>query len=65
MRLEHFARSEWVGDHGGTIKRLFIGVDDQPPVVQVLKPNGGEKIEIGSVYPIIWEANDNLDDILS
>ncbi len=24
LRLEHFARSEWVGDSGGTIRNLFI-----------------------------------------
>ncbi|MGB9722122.1 MAG: T9SS type A sorting domain-containing protein, partial [bacterium] len=59
LRLEHFARSEWTGDHGGTIKRLFIGVDTIPPVVQVLQPDGGEKLEIGSVYPITWDAVDD------
>jgi len=60
IRLEHFAYSSWVGDHGGTIKRLFIGVDTIPPVVQVLQPNGSEKLEIGETYPIIWEAKDTL-----
>jgi len=60
IRLEHFAQSDWTGDHGGTIKNLFIGVDTIPPVVQILQPNGSEKLEIGSVYPIVWEAKDTL-----
>ncbi|MEO0190091.1 MAG: hypothetical protein ABIL18_03825 [candidate division WOR-3 bacterium] len=58
LRLEHFAYSSWTGDHGGTIKRLFIGEDTEPPLVQVIQPNGGEKLEIGSVYPIIWNVTD-------
>jgi len=60
MRLEHFAKSEWIGDHGGTIKNLFIGEDTIAPVVEVIQPNGGERCEIRSIYPIIWEARDNL-----
>ncbi len=60
MRLEHFAKSEWLGDHGGTIKNLFIGEDTIAPIVEVIQPNGGERCEIRSIYPIIWEARDNL-----
>ena len=60
MRLEHFAKSEWTGNHGGTIKNLFIGIDSIPPMVEVIQPNGGERFEIGSTYPIIWEAKDTL-----
>ncbi|MGQ9702259.1 MAG: hypothetical protein ACUVQT_07380, partial [bacterium] len=60
LRLEHFAKSEWVNDHGGTIKNCFIGIDSIPPVVQVVQPNGGEKLEIGSIYSIIWKAKDTL-----
>ena len=60
MRLEHFAKSEWLGDHGGTIRNLFIGEDTIAPIVEVIQPNGGERCEIRSIYPIIWEARDTL-----
>ena len=29
-----------------------------PPVVQVIQPNGYEKLEIGETYPIRWDAKD-------
>lgn len=58
LRLEHFAHSDWTGDHGGTIKNLFIGIDETPSVVEVFQPNGNEKLEIGSIYPVIWDAYD-------
>lgn len=32
LRLRHFARSEWSGDSGGTVKNLFIGDDTIPPL---------------------------------
>ncbi len=33
--------------------------DFTPPVVTVIRPNGGENIEIGSEYVIAWDAVDN------
>lgn len=34
--------------------------DVEPPVVTVTDPNGGEVLNIGSVYPITWDATDNV-----
>lgn len=32
MRLNHFARSEWIGDCGGTIKDLIISIGSEAPM---------------------------------
>ena len=35
-------------------------VDNEPPTVAVLTPNGGEVWDIGSTYEIRWNASDNV-----
>jgi subtilisin family serine protease len=34
--------------------------DTEPPVVTVVQPNGGETLNVGSVYNIQWNATDNI-----
>ncbi|MFN0151266.1 MAG: Ig-like domain-containing protein [bacterium] len=36
------------------------GPDNQAPIVNVLSPNGGEALVVGSVVPITWNATDNI-----
>ncbi len=38
---------------------LFRIVDNEPPVVTVVLPNGGEQWEIGEVRQVNWTASDN------
>ena len=45
---------------------VFKAVDGVvAPSVTVIQPNGGEVLYIGQVYPIIWEAEDNVGIVLT
>jgi len=45
---------------GDTSDDLFTIGDFTSPVVTVKRPNGGENLEINSIYSIGWEAYDNV-----
>jgi hypothetical protein len=38
----------------------FIIYDDEPPVVTVIQPNGGEVWDIDSFFDIMWDATDDV-----
>jgi len=42
--------------------RAFVvpSADTVPPTVRVITPNGGERLTVGSVFRIRWEASDNV-----
>jgi hypothetical protein len=43
-----------------TYSATFIPTDNDPPVVQVMHPNGGESISIGTIDTVRWVATDNV-----
>ncbi|MBN2379408.1 T9SS type A sorting domain-containing protein [candidate division WOR-3 bacterium] len=62
-RLGHYAKREWDGDHGGSVRGISLvdggygGGSGGLPSYQNLileTPNGGERWEIGTVHDIVW-----------
>ncbi|KPJ66821.1 hypothetical protein AMJ44_07805, partial [candidate division WOR-1 bacterium DG_54_3] len=51
-----------VGNEGSDVSDAFftIQADTEAPVVTVVQPNGGEVLNVGSVYTVQWNATDNV-----
>jgi photosystem II stability/assembly factor-like uncharacterized protein len=45
------------GPDGAAIHRRTIAISALPALVQVLQPNGGEQMFVGTTYPISWAKN--------
>jgi hypothetical protein len=43
----------------GDSPQITIRRDSKPPAVQVILPNGGEKLKVGDFYTIQWQSSDN------
>jgi hypothetical protein len=51
---------------GNTVRSPEVGaytitvIDNDPPTVEVIQPNGGETLGVGRLYKILWTAKDNI-----
>lgn len=69
IRVGHFAKKEWDGDHGGSIKGISItgtgSGDGLSPYTNLIlqTPNGGERWKVGTTHDIVWTyyVSDNTE----
>ncbi len=56
IRIGHFAKYEWDGDHGGIVVVPYIGPKNPSGGgnLHVDQPNGGEKWMVGTVHFVEW-----------